>query len=252
MRGQELRVSVSGGGQVLPLANGWRFELPGGGGRAYRLAQVADGWNVLRCDLPWRPPLRLSLRGRVSGASLPGTWGFGLWNDPFTAQWGLNGMARRLPTLPQAAWFFHAGAENYLTLRDDLAPNGFLAGVFAARWFPGLLLGVGVPLFALPPLARLLRRLGRYWVREAAFRLQLDQTAWHEYCLKWEEKAVRWFVDGQPVYESVLSPRSPLSLVIWIDNQFAAFAPDGHIKAGALANPPAWMEICDMWIGGLA
>jgi hypothetical protein len=46
------------------------------------------------------------------------------------------------------------------------------------------------------------------------------------------------------VFESAVSPHPPLGLVIWIDNQFAAFAPDGKIGFGVLENPePAWLEI---------
>jgi hypothetical protein len=32
-------------------------------------------------------------------------------------------------------------------------------------------------------------------------------------------------------------------LVIWIDNQFAAWTPEGRVNNGTLENPAAWMEI---------
>jgi hypothetical protein len=54
---------------------------------------------------------------------------------------------------------------------------------------------------------------------------------------------VEYAIDGEAVFESDASPQGPLGLVIWIDNQFAAWRPDGSLGAGALANPPAWMEI---------
>jgi hypothetical protein len=39
----------------------------------------------------------------------------------------------------------------------------------------------------------------------------------------------------------------PLGLVIWIDNQYAAWRPDGTLRMGVLANPhPAWMEISEL------
>jgi hypothetical protein len=47
-----------------------------------------------------------------------------------------------------------------------------------------------------------------------------------------------------PVFESQVSPRPPLGLVIWIDNQFAAFTPEGKIGFGVLKNPElAWLEV---------
>jgi hypothetical protein len=35
-----------------------------------------------------------------------------------------------------------------------------------------------------------------------------------------------------------------MGLVLWIDNQFAAFPPDGKVRFGSLENPePVWMEL---------
>ena len=42
-------------------------------------------------------------------------------------------------------------------------------------------------------------------------------------------------MDDELVFESQVSPRPPLGLVIWIDNQFAAFTPEGNIADAALA-----------------
>jgi hypothetical protein len=51
-------------------------------------------------------------------------------------------------------------------------------------------------------------------------------------------------VDNTLVLESPISPCPPLGLVIWIDNQYAAFTPDGKIGFGLLKNTePAWLEI---------
>ncbi len=43
-----------------------------------------------------RPPIRLSLSARTSSNSIPGTWGFGLWNDPFGLSLGFGGNPFRL------------------------------------------------------------------------------------------------------------------------------------------------------------
>jgi hypothetical protein len=56
-------------------------------------------------------------------------------------------------------------------------------------------------------------------------------------------------VDDTQVFESAVSPNPPLGLVIWIDNQYAAFTPEGRIGFGVLENPePAWLEVKDIVI----
>ena len=201
-----------------------------------------------RRDFPWRPPLRLSLRARASAPDLPGTWGFGLWNDPFSLSMGLGGAAQRFPALPNAAWFFFASPPNYLSFRDDLPAQGFLAATFQApaipapicwRWLP--------PAWRWPPCplgpgwcAVLLRRL----VRQSAALVPGDVTAWHTYTLDWQPDGVTFMVDGDTIAAAPVAPRGPLALVLWIDNQYAALPPTGRLRYGTLANPgPAWLEV---------
>lgn len=75
----------------------------------------------------------------------------------------------------------------------------------------------------------------------------VDVAQWHSYQLEWSPKRVVWQVDEARVFESPVSPNRPLGLVIWIDNQFAAFTPEGKIGFGVLENPePAWLEIADL------
>jgi hypothetical protein len=58
---------------------------------------------------------------------------------------------------------------------------------------------------------------------------------------------VSFSVDGTLAFESSVSPNPPLGLVIWIDNQYAAFTPEGKIGFGVLENPePAWLEVRDI------
>jgi hypothetical protein len=72
-------------------------------------------------------------------------------------------------------------------------------------------------------------------------------TDWHRYRLEWSLKRVLFEVDEAQVFESSVSPNPPLGLVIWIDNQYAAFTPEGKIGFGVLENPePAWLEIRDV------
>lgn len=232
---------------VTATADGWRLQIPAGPAGTYRLAQLDDYARLPRGRFPLKNPTDLSLRCRVSSADLPGTWGFGFWNDPFMFSFGLQGTARRLPVLPNAAWFFHASPRNHLSLRDPLPGSGFLAQSFCAPHVPSLLLAPG--LVALP---LLFSRTFSKWIRAICARiidedgalLSIDVTQWHAYQIAWHHEQLILSVDGQPVLKTGVSPRAPLALVIWIDNQFAAFTPQGKISAGTEANPvPAWIEI---------
>jgi hypothetical protein len=218
----------------------------------------------LRCRVspPFHPPIFAESNsaseeneaGRKWGerGGLPGTWGFGFWNDPFTISLGLQGTSRRLPVLPNAAWFFHASSANHLSLQNHLPAQGFLAQSFSSPKIPSLLLAPGLlafPLMFWKTSAKWIRAMLGKIVREDAKRLELDVTQWHEYKLRWSLGHVEFGVDGVSVFETESSPKGPLGLVIWIDNQFAAFTPDGKIQAGTEENPaPAWMEIADLEI----
>jgi hypothetical protein len=89
-----------------------------------------------------------------------------------------------------------------------------------------------------------------YDVQQQAVGVQsqrVDPTDWHRYRLAWREKRVSFEVDEVQVFESAVSPNPPLGVVIWIDNQYAAFTPEGKIRFGVLENPePAWLEIKDV------
>ena len=141
--------------------NSWHLEIPARSTGGYRLAQLDDHGSLQRRDFPWKPPLTLSMEARVSAQVLPGTWGFGLWNDPFSLMLAYNKLVPRLPTFPDAAWFFHASPENYLSIRNDLPANGFLAATFRSKKMPFALLALASPILALafiPGFAQLVRQ----------------------------------------------------------------------------------------------
>jgi hypothetical protein len=293
----------------------YRLSIPSGFADSYRLAQLDDYTKIPRGRFPHRTPLSLSLLARSSSDSIAGTWGFGLWNDPFGLSLGFGGNPFRLPALPNAAWFFGASEENYLSFKEpsrapekhrdysersdegtsrsideaqvtgttrasstssatnaplsappsgtsqrEIPANGFLAQTFRAPKFHPLLILAGL---ALPFSRKITRRLlGRVieedavqlWSPAASRRMQeqapalqslsVDPTQWHRYRLEWREKRVSFEVDNMLVLESHVSPDPPLGFVIWIDNQYAAFTPEGKIGFGVLANPElAWLEI---------
>ncbi|MEJ2599173.1 MAG: hypothetical protein P8Z00_12615 [Anaerolineales bacterium] len=246
-----LRPNFTRGARVERIsADIWRLEIPAGPAGRYRLAQLDDYGRLPRRAFRRQPPFEFTMRVRVSEALPPGTWGMGLWNDPFGMAILSGAEVLRLPALPNAAWFFFASPPNYLSLRDDLPAQGGLAATFSAPNLPAPLLlpgALALPLLALPPTTRWLRRLMRRWVCQYATALGIDPTQWHAYRLQWLAQRVRFWVDDSLVLEAVAVPRGPLGLVIWIDNQYAALPPDGRLRFGMLANPqPAWLEVAGL------
>ncbi|MEW6178825.1 MAG: hypothetical protein AB1522_02745 [Chloroflexota bacterium] len=231
--------------------NGWLLRLPSGAAGSYRVAQLDDYRRLPRHRFRWQPPVTLSLTAQVSAADLPGTWGFGFWNDPFSLSLGAKGSARRLPVLPNAAWFFHASPPNCLSLRDDLPASGFLAAVFRSPLIPSVLLApalIGLPLLAVPVAARWLRRIASSIIQQDAALLDVQVAQPHEYRLEWQPRLVRFYVDGESLFEPPLTPRGRLGLVIWIDNQYATFTPEGRLGLGTLQNEAAHLFVSKIHI----
>jgi hypothetical protein len=108
-----LRKRITGSARIDEIANGWKLSLPSGDANEYRLAQLDDYTNLKRGYFPHRQGLELQLRAKASHTDLPGTWGFGLWNDPFGFLFGFGGTRGRLPVLPNAAWFFFASLPSF-------------------------------------------------------------------------------------------------------------------------------------------
>ncbi len=242
-----LKAELTPGAQVEALdPRAWRLSIPAGLGGRYRLAQLDNYSPRRRSAFPHRAPFCLELEARASASSLPGTWGFGLWNDPFSMG-ALTGKALRFPALPNTAWYFFASVENCLSLRDDLPANGPLAATFQARRKPGARLALGaiaLPLMALSAGRRLLRRFAAAIVQQDAVSLDIDPADWHAFTLAWQTDQVRFTVDGRTLLQTKIAPAGPLGLVIWIDNQYAAFRPDGSLAYGMLENrQPGWIEV---------
>ncbi|MEJ5313768.1 MAG: hypothetical protein WHS45_05250 [Anaerolinea sp.] len=248
-------VQTSGGGTVTPLPplqmpaslhRGWRLRLPAGDERSYRLAQIEQGPFRTRAEFPLTPPVEWTLWARVSAPDLPGTWGFGFWNEPFSVGLGVSGMRRALPVLPNALWYFYASPPSYLSLRNDSPGRGWMGMVFSSplappvTWLPALPLLAGL-LF--PASRRALRRLARRWIRDQAVLLPVEVTGWHRYTLRWERDRVSFTIDNTWTHTMPLSPRGRMKALAWIDNQMAFFDPQGRLGSGVLANPAAWLEI---------
>lgn len=225
----------------------WHLEIPAGKQGVYRLAQLDDYQTLVRSSYLWDPPFHMSVQARASADDLPGSWGFGIWNDPFSLSLGFGGGAQRFPALPNAAWFFYASAPNYLSFRDDLPAQGFLAATFRAPRLATPWMVMVSPLSVLlviPAAVRLARWMLRKVIQQSAQLVETDPTTWHSYELEWEPQQVRMSLDGQPVLATSVAPCGPLGLVLWIDNQYAALPPGRTLKYGFLSNPsPAWIEL---------
>jgi hypothetical protein len=236
-----MKARTTPGAAIEKTEKGYLMKIPAGDSSSYRFAQIDDYFGLPRKNFPHHS-LTLSLRARTSSLSLPGTWGFGVWNDPFGMSLGFGANRFRLPTLPNAAWFFGASQENHLSFSDKPA-QGFLAQSFRSPKFHTSLIPAGL---VLPFSPKTTRRMLSKVIAEESSALGVDVTQWHSYKLEWSEKRVVWYVDEAKVFESPVSPNPPLGLVIWIDNQYAAFTPAGKISFGVLEGNEEWLEIEDL------
>jgi hypothetical protein len=251
--------------EIKKTRNGWRLGIQKGDTLNYRDAQLDDYSGLPRHKFPHQT-LSLSLRAKASSRSIAGTWGFGLWNDPFGLSLGFGGSPFRLPMLPNAVWFFSASPQNYLSFTDDKPAQGFLAQTFHAPKFHPLLFLAGLTLpFSRKTARKILSKviqedsvsleLNSLQVRQQAVGLQsqgrsqgVDVTQWHRYRLQWSPKRVLFYVDDALVLESTVSPSPLLGVIIWIDNQYAAFTPEGKIAFGVLEGGDEWLEIEELEI----
>ena len=224
------------------LTEGYRLSLPKLDGQVYSLAQLDNYIKMQRSHFPFQPPFSFDLEARASGPDLPGTWGFGLWNDPFSLGLGAGGMSRILPVLPNAAWFFYASPENHLTLYDHLPGSGFLARTYRSPLLPGVFSLLTLFLFPLVISKwgrRFLRRAARLVVKEDARLLNVDVLEWHRYGLNWQENEVTFFVDGEAIFNTRISPRGKQGFALWMDNQYFRFDSSGRMAFGFLPVPDA-------------
>jgi hypothetical protein len=210
----------------------------------YTDAQIDDYQGLSHRRLPWRPPLRLTVRARFShpAGTLSGTAGFGLWNDPFM----MTGI--RLPALPKAIWFFYASPPSDMKLDMRTPGYGWKATTIDVNRVSFFLLMPTAPLTI--PLMNFRRLYHALWpvaqraigVSEAL--LEADMTAWHTYLIEWGIDRASLSVDGESVLDCDTPPCGPLGLVMWLDNQYAIVTPWGRFGYGRLeASGRQWMEV---------
>ena len=236
---------------VIRLLDGAQLRLSPA--NAYTDAQLDDTANLSRESLPWRPPLRFSVRARASPGDPRGTFGFGFWNDPFSLSLGMGGAARKLPAAPQCAWFFYGSPPHDLPLAEGVPGSGWKAQTLSFRRIPPLALApiaAGGALLASLPWTRAwaFRQARRFYQAEERL-LAADPSAWHTYAIDWTASAVGFSVDGIEVLRSLHPPMPPLGLVLWIDNQYAVASAAKGFGFGVLPLLGAQtLELEDAWI----
>jgi hypothetical protein len=238
------RTTRVGGGQLVLGEVGLRLLLAGARHERYADAQIDDYAGLARRDFPWRPPLRLTVRARVSGP-LAGTAGFGFWNNPFSP---LGGM----PTLPAAIWFFHAAPPSDMPLALGVPGHGWKAACIdatqpaALAWAP-----LALPVALVNQVPTLRRRI---WPRvQRALRIAEAPLAapgpeWRSYTLEWRAGGARFSIGDQLVFTSNRAPRGPLGFVAWVDNQWMVATPRGRFGWGLTDAPAQWMDLASIRI----
>lgn len=239
-----LLTHVVGAGRIGHRSDSVRLVNGATSATHYSNAQLDDYHGLERRSFPWRPPLALTVRARFShsASELRGTAGFGFWNDPF----GMSG--RRWPTLPRAIWFFFNSPQAPMKLALETPGYGWRAATIDGWRVPFLLLAPTAPLAW--PLMRWQWLYQRIWplaqwaigVREAM--VDVDLTAWHTYELHWGCTDAAFYVDGERVLTTRRSPRGPLGMVLWLDNQGVILRPGKFPRPLLLATGhEQWLEV---------
>lgn len=237
-----------GGGRVRGLnADHLRFTLPAHSG-GYSDAQIDDYRRLSRRSFPWNPPTQMRLEARASTPHPRGTLGFGFWNDPFSLSLGQGGAARRLPSSPQAIWFFYGSPPHDLALDPGVPGSGWKAAVLRTPRLPSLALAPlalgAIALAQVPGLKRPVIRTALQFAHAEESLISKPLDEWHHYEIEWLERGARFSVDGQTVLQTTVSPPAPLGFVTWIDNQFAVASPEGGFRFGVLPlAEEQWLEI---------
>lgn len=208
-------------------------------------AELDDHRTVPRFRLAWTPPLRMTVRARMShrAGEMLGTAGFGFWNDPF--DWVGNVQAP-----PNALWFFYASPQSDMAFAHGIRGHGWKAALLNGGRADKLTMALGNFVFRLPGMSKLVFRLAQ--TRIHAYEQVLDDVAltdWHEYRIDWLSHEARFFVDGVEVFRAPNPPTVPLGFVAWVDNNAAAMGPGREFAFKRIAIPQRqWMELARVTI----
>ena len=222
-----------------------RFVVDGAQAGQLSDAELDDHRTAPRERLAWRPPLRLTVRARMShrAGEMLGTAGFGFWNDPF--DWVGN-----VQTPPNALWFFYGSPHSDMAFVPGVRGHGWKAATLNAGRADKLTMALGNFVFKLPGLSKLVFNLAQ--TRIHAHEKILDDVAlteWHVYRLDWRAQEAIFFVDEVPVLRAPHPPTVPLGFVAWVDNNAATMGPGRDFDFQRIAVPQRqWMELAQVQI----
>lgn len=232
-----------GGGEVqVAEGGGMSLQLPAIH-HGYADAQIDDTQGRKRREFLWSPPLQFQVEARATPGEPLGTLGFGFWNDPFSFSLGQQGTTRKLPTPPQAIWFFYGSPPNDIQLTRDGRGNGWKAMSLCFPRFPNLLAlplaltGAGLAQIRLFRAA--IMRAAQGVVQSSEAQLPHSLAEWHSYSITWDTSCARFFVDGEETLTAINPPNGPLGFVAWIDNQYAIASREGGLSFGILPTSKA-------------
>jgi hypothetical protein len=232
-----------------------RFVVDGAEQGQLSDAELDDHRTAPRHKLAWTPPLRMTVRARMSHPStvLPsavaqdsaqdagvmlGTAGFGFWNDPF--DWVGN-----VQTPPNALWFFYASPQSDMAFARGVRGNGWKAATLNGGRADKLTMALGNLVFRLPGMSRLVFNLAQ--TRIHAHEKILDAVAltdWHAYRIDWLPREAIFFVDDIEVFRAPNPPTVPLGFVAWVDNNATTMGPGRDFDFQRIAVPQRqWMEL---------
>ncbi len=203
-------------------------------------AELDDHRTVPRHKLPWRPPLRMTVRARTShrAGELLGTAGFGFWNDPF--DWIGN-----VQVAPNALWFFYASPQSDMAFARGVRGHGWKAATLNGGQIDPVTMALGNFVFQLPGMSKLVFRAAesRLQAHETVLD-EIDMAAWHEYRLDWLPDEAVFSVDGAQVLCAPDPPKTSLGFVAWIDNNVAIMGPGREFAFRRMAIAERqWMEL---------
>lgn len=225
-----------------------RFVADGAEAGQLSDAELDDHRTAPRHKLRWQPPLRMTVRARMSHrvGEMLGTAGFGFWNDPF--DWVGN-----VQVPPSAVWFFYGSPQNDMSFVRGVRGSGWKAAMLNGGRSNALEMALGNFIFRLPGMSKLVFALAE--TRIQAREVVLDDVAitdWHEYRIDWLEREANFFVDNVQVLHAPHPPTMPLGFVAWVDNNAASIGPGREFAFNRIAIPQRqWMELAHVRIESL-
>ena len=217
-----------------------RFVVDGAEDGQLSDAELDDHRTVPRHNLPWKPPLRMTVRARLSHSSkeMFGTAGFGFWNDPF--DWVGN-----VQTPPNALWFFYASPQSDMAFARNVRGNGWKAATLNGGKVDRLTMALGNFIFQLPGMSKIVFHLAD--LRINAHEKILDDvtmTEWHTYRIDWQAREAIFFVDDVEVFRAPNPPSVPLGFVALVDNNATTMGPGRDFSFSRISVPQRqWMEL---------